>query len=131
LGYTYYGGIKVWKTKFGEKKSRSPVKTATSKPGWMLASDAVIEIQKGGWTWSPKGEPPPSGFSNLPAHRARNGLPEGGNEVFIDGHAEWIAASDMYSIHSWSPTARRLYFWQQDLGELQVFAAANKLDRVD
>jgi prepilin-type N-terminal cleavage/methylation domain-containing protein len=130
LGYQYYGGIQTWNNSRGSKPSRSPIKTANSKPDWMLAADVIANIAGAPNNgWSPN-EAPPSGFSNLQAHKARNGLPDGGNEVFIDGHAKWVPASDMYFLHSWNPASRKLFFWQQDLGDFQVFAAANKLETI-
>jgi len=119
IGYQYYGGVALW---FNNRaaagvRSRSPIKSATSKPSWMLAADLVINFDG---VWGKPSEVPPSGFSNLPAHRSRSGLPEGGNEVFIDGHAEWIRAADMFFIHSWGGN-RELYFGQKDLGDLEQY----------
>jgi len=127
LGYQYYGGFKEWSNNRGTKPARSPVKTATSKPDWMLAADLVMKWNN---RWTDPSAQPPSGESNLQAHKARNGLPDGGNEVFIDGHAEWIPADQMYFLHTWTP-ARQLYFWQRDLGGFQPFAAANKLTKIE
>ena len=81
----------------------------------MIAADFVCKF---GGLWSDNAnQPPPSGFSNLPAHKDKSGLPAGGNEVFSDGSAQWISAKKMYFIHSWNNT-REIYFWQDDLGTL-------------
>jgi len=118
LGYQYYGGIKTWKNNLYPNgvKSASPVKTSTAKPHWMVVADVVIKWDN---KWTDPSEQPPSGFSNLQAHRRPNSvLPAGGNEAFIDGSARWVKASDMLYIHSWRPADRELYFYQEDLGEL-------------
>src|SRR5690242_17526223 len=45
IGYQYYGGIATWKSApgipGGSIASASPIKTAISKPSWMLAADLV------------------------------------------------------------------------------------------
>ena len=123
LGYAYFGGIPTWVNNTATVPSRSPIKLGNSKPGWMLAADLVIHWQSTyglGWVWSDPNEIPPSGFSNLAAHKAKSNLPAGGNEVFCDGSAQWISASKMYFIHSWSPSQREIYFWQDDLGTLNT-----------
>lgn len=122
LGYQYYGGIATWKNNLGSFVSASPIKVATSKPTWMLAADLVIKFD-GKWSDNAN-NPPPSGFSNLPAHKGPGGLPAGGNEVFIDGSARWVKANEMFYIHSWSPGTRELYFYQDDLGALETRRAS-------
>jgi len=117
LGYQYYGGIPTWynNVRPGGVPSASPIKLATSKPSWMLAADLIIKF---GGVWSDNAnQPPPSGFSNLPAHRGGGSLPAGGNEVFADGSARWIKAQDMFYLHSWNVGSRELYFYQDDLGK--------------
>ena len=119
IGYQYYGGITTWANDHGSFPSSSPIKTSLSKPTWMLAADFVAYFDYPPWTWG-NGVPSTSlpGFLNLPAHRRRDGLPAGGNEVFIDGSARWVKSREMYFIHSWLPGTRYLYFYQDDLGKL-------------
>lgn len=50
--------------------------------------------------------------------------------MFIDGHAEWVPASEMFFLHTWAG-GRELYFWQQDLGEFAKFAGAGKLNKIE
>lgn len=129
IGYQYYGGVKYWQNDKGTFSSRSPVKTATAKPTWMLISDLVIRFvgASGQWGWGDPKEVPPSGFVELPAHKDRNsGLPAGGNEAFIDGSARWIPAREMFFLHSWNVSQRELYFYQDDLGELEPMRASLK-----
>jgi prepilin-type N-terminal cleavage/methylation domain-containing protein len=127
LGYQYYGGVDRWynDVRTDGVKSASPVKLSISKPSWMLAADLVIWYSQGdagGWRSRPVTDDPPGGFSNLPPHkRTRNALPAGGNQVFTDGSARWVKAQDMRFIHSWAPGTRNLFFYQDDLGELEPF----------
>lgn len=118
LGYQYYGGIRTWynNLRSGGGQAASPVKLATSKPGWMLAADVILRRNPEGWASSATADPPPSGFSNLPPHKDKGGRPAGGNEVFADGSARWIRANEMYFLHSWNVSGRELYFYQDDLG---------------
>ena len=39
-------------------------------------------------------------------------MPEGGNQVFIDGGARWVDFTDMYMLHSWNPGGRLCNFYQ-------------------
>ena len=80
----------------------------------MLAADLIIKF--GGLWGDNLNNPPPSGFSNLPAHKEGN-RPAGGNEVFADGSARWVKAKGMYFLHSWNVGSRELYFHQDDLGK--------------
>lgn len=116
IGYQYYGGITNWINNMGTFRSASPIKVAASKPGWMLAADVVAQPDGVSWTHAEDA----SGWSSLPAHTDGPAFPAGGNEVFIDGSARWIKAKGvMIFFHSWSDgSTRRLYFYQDDLGEM-------------
>jgi prepilin-type N-terminal cleavage/methylation domain-containing protein len=118
IGYQYYGGIATWKNNLGTfTPSASPIKTATSKPSWMLAADVVARPDGINWSFPYM---PGSGWSTLPAHKNGTGtLPAGGNEVFIDGSARWIKARQMVFVHSWN-VVRELYIYQDDLGVLEA-----------
>ena len=127
IGYLYMGGIKTWRNNGvagpNGVPSASPVKTATSKPGWMLAADLVARPDAANWgdsSWT-------GAWGGLPAHKnARSTVPPGANEVFIDGSARWVKAKEgMYFIHSWS-VQRELYFYQDDLGALEPQKASLK-----
>jgi prepilin-type N-terminal cleavage/methylation domain-containing protein len=125
LGYQYYGGVASWANDLVTVKSASPIKLSISKPGWMLVADVVLWWQQGGnggWTAISGTDDPPSGFSNLQPHkRVSSKLPDGGNEAFVDGSARWIPARDMVFVHSWNTGARRLFMYQQDLGDLEPY----------
>jgi prepilin-type N-terminal cleavage/methylation domain-containing protein len=116
IGYQYYGGIPTWKNTLGSFPSASPIKTATSRPSWMLAADVVAKPDGISWSFPTI---PGSGWSTLPAHKDVGApRPAGGNQVFIDGSARWVKLKEMLFVHSWS-TARELYIYQDHLGELE------------
>lgn len=124
IAYQYYGGIANWQNNVYDGPSSSPIKTTTSRAGWMLAADLVGE-QNGSFSHPSDA----SGWSTLPAHPDKSNLPAGGNEVFIDGSGQWIKAKNtMMYIDSWAtgsqgPTAEPLFFYQDDLGAMQKDAA--------
>jgi prepilin-type N-terminal cleavage/methylation domain-containing protein len=134
VGYAYFGGIVLWNNNspLSGTASASPIKTTLSKPSWMLASDNVARTtvksdgaSGGPWTWivpTIAG----SGWSTLPAHKDKSGLPAGGSEVFIDGSARWIKAKEMLYLHTWSTTEFEFYFYQEDLGVFEPYRASLK-----
>lgn len=123
--YQYYGGITNWTDNVYNGPSASPIKTTTSKAYWMLCADVVAQPDGVHWYWPADA----SGWSELPAHKEGSApIPAGGNEVFVDGSAEWVKANKMMYIHSWATPGQGsgtepLYFWQQDLGPAQKDAA--------
>ena len=97
LGYEYMGGITTWSyAPAGE--AHSPIKLAEARSYWVLAADLNVKIV--GQKWTGGMVTPTSGISyteygNVPPHPAKDGLPAGGNEVFSDGSAAWIAFRKM------------------------------------
>jgi len=111
IGFQYFGGIPQWMNPAGTFPSRSPIKTSQAKPGWALAADAVMKIDR---KW---GGGRDSAFKGMPPHRGASGVPAGGNHVYMDGSARWIKFDRMLFIHSWSTGGDRdAYFYQDDLG---------------
>lgn len=108
IGYQYFGGISIWKNPSGNFTGRSPIRLSLSKPYWTLAADAVIKING---VWGGNGTT--ATYTNLPPHHTGDSfVPQGGNQVFMDGSAQWIQFEKMYFLHSWSVTSRTCYFYQ-------------------
>jgi len=108
IGYQYFGGVKNWYNHQGQMPSRSPVKLGQAKAGWALAADCIVYVSPGGW--SPTGKP---------VHkRAGAGFPDGGNQLYCDGSANWVKSEKMYEITGWGNTAYWWYFYQDDLSSI-------------
>ncbi len=123
IGYQYYGGIPKWTNPAGIFDSRSPVKTATSEPGWVLAADAVMKVD-GVW-----GGGRDSAFKGMPPHQGSGKKPLGSNHLTLDGAARWVQAQKLLFLHSWNiGGARDAYMFQDDIGpELQAKVAQIRL----
>jgi prepilin-type N-terminal cleavage/methylation domain-containing protein len=125
IGYQYFGGIQQWLNPAGMKASCSPVKTSIAKPGWALAADATMKIN-GSWG----GQEPGREFvyANMPQHRNGSSIvPEGGNNLYIDGSVQWVKFQKMYFLHTWETTSRIAYFYQDDLGAFDTPAIRAQL----
>ena len=108
IGYQYFGGIREWSNPLGTFPSRSPVKLGSSKPSWCIAADTVMKID-GKW-----GGGRTTAYQNMPPHRGVNGMPQGGNQVYVDGSASWAKFERMYYFHSWNTDGSRIAYWYQD-----------------
>jgi prepilin-type N-terminal cleavage/methylation domain-containing protein len=115
LGYAYLGGLTNWYTSSGTFPGRSPMKLTLSKSYWVLAADSLIKI---GTVWAgqavPVSDPRHFVYANIPPHL--NGTtPDGGNEVFADGSAEWRKFSSWYRFTYWSGEYGQTFvYWSQD-----------------
>ena len=114
IGYQYFAGITNWTNPSGTFRSRSPVRLASAKPGWVLAADATMKVDR---VW---GGGRPTAFGGMPPHTSGNPWPSGGSQVHMDGSASWVPFNEMYFIHSWSVGGdRNAYFYQDDLGDFK------------
>ncbi len=113
IGYQYFGGVEVWMNDVGTfNPAYSPIKVSTAKPHWALAADGVMrDGRNGAWgVWAPGRDDVL--WYGIPPHRDGKGVPLGANQVFIDGSGAWIKAANLYRLHSWSPSSRVCYFYQ-------------------
>ena len=116
LGYQYFGGITKWTNPRGTFNSASPVKLTSARPSYCLAADMVMKIN-GVWGGKdPAYDPTGIVYGNLPQHHGSSLVPEGGNEVFADGSAQWVKARTMYYFTTWDTTTRIAYFYQDPAG---------------
>jgi prepilin-type N-terminal cleavage/methylation domain-containing protein len=119
IGYSYFGGMTEWLLPTGTTVSPgySPVKLASSKPFWALASDSNYKV---GTVWA--GQVAGTGayafeYGNIPPHplKATNGNPAGGDEVFADGSAKWCQFNTMYQFNSYAGAIGNVSaYWYQD-----------------
>jgi prepilin-type N-terminal cleavage/methylation domain-containing protein len=127
IGYAFFGHVTNWYAIGLTFRSCSPFKSTTSKPTWMLASDAVIQFPPAAGAalaWGAPALAAHDGLADLPAHRrSGNRIPAGGNEVFVDGSVTWIKVSRMYNLYTATGAtgARNFYFFQDELGALEPF----------
>lgn len=116
IGFQYFGGIEEWKNPIDTFPSKSPVKHSASKPNWALAADAIFNFD-GDWNSAnlANDRDREKVFPNMPPHPASAGVPAGGNHLYLDGSAFWIPFEKMYFLHSWNPSGRAAYFFQEDV----------------
>ena len=59
----------------------------------------------------------------MPSHLP-NKVPDGGNEVMMDGSARWVNLNQMYFLHSWNTGSRVAYFYQNPIDFNPLLKAA-------
>jgi len=118
IGYQYMGGISEWtpwNASITITGTHSPVKLSQSQSYWCLAADMVAKIN-GTWGGSEALITDPTidaTYKFWPPHRKGNKLsPEGGNEVFVDGSANWCKVETMYAFTTWT-AANKLWIYQR------------------
>lgn len=116
IGYQYFGGNTNWINAVYPSglQSLSPVVLARSKPHWCLAAD--VEVKVGG-VWGGQIDPSdtpnePPLYVSLPVHLKGSRYSAGGNEVFVDGSAQWIKIDDMRALTTFRKSDRTFYFYQ-------------------
>jgi len=133
IGYQYLGGITKWSPNaaVGAFNTHSPVKLSQSKSYWCLAADLVAKIN-GTWGGSESLITVPSivaSYKFWPPHRKGNARnPDGGNEVFADGSAQWCKIETMYAFTTWTG-ANKFWFYQNpaDFSPAELTAASSLL----
>ncbi len=116
IGYEYYGGMTVWNNPAGTiQNAPSPVKLATSKPTWCLASEANAHFLPEGWgdDGHVAGE-----ADRVPHPRSSSPAPAGGNVLLADGSARWVKFENMVFMDSWNVGGRRIFGYQEDWGKI-------------
>jgi len=119
IGYQYFGGMTEWQPKgvLGAiPGTHSPVKLSSSKPYWCLAADLVAKIN-GTWGGSEVQITVPqidATYKFWPPHKKGNAkYPDGGNEVFADGSANWCKIETMSQFTTWTANnANEMWFYQ-------------------
>jgi hypothetical protein len=107
IGYQYFGGVTSWANPAGTFPSRSPTNIFQAQPHWTLAADVTMKVN-GVWGGQ---EPGLNTYIDAPQHHSADSLvPQGGNQVFMDGSARWIPFERMYFLTSWSTPSRLAYF---------------------
>ena len=117
IGYSYFGGLTNWYCRdvTTAYPGHSPIKLGTSKPYWVLAADSNIKI---GTVWAAQAVAPTDPryfvYANIPPH-LNGAAPAGGNEVFVDGSAQWCKFDTMYHFAMWGGTFGNTFvYWYQD-----------------
>ena len=120
-GYQYFGGFVAWSPNgtvgsiAALTGTHSPVKLSQSKPYWCLAADLVAKIN-GTWGGSETLVTDPTinaSYKFWPPHKKGGAqYPDGGNEVFADGSAQWCKIETMSQFTSWT-AANKFWFFQQ------------------
>ncbi len=115
IGFQYFGGLTNWYNPAGTFASHSPMKLSSARPYWTLAADAVGKIN-GKWG----GQEPGREFvyADMPPHRGSGSLPQGGNQLLVDGSARWYKFEKMSFFTTWN-TPDRCYFFYQDVTDFE------------
>jgi prepilin-type N-terminal cleavage/methylation domain-containing protein len=120
IGYQYFGGITEWTPQAQTgliTGTHSPVKLSQSMPYWCMAADLVAKIN-GTWGGSEAAITSAvidASYKYWPPHRKGNlRSPEGGNEVFADGSANWNRIETMYQFTTWT-AENELWFYQKTI----------------
>jgi prepilin-type N-terminal cleavage/methylation domain-containing protein len=118
IGYQYFGGFTVWTPQAQTgifTATHSPVQLGKSQPFWCLAADMVAKINNT-WGGSEAAITSPdidAGYKYIPPHhRGHAPYPDGGNEVFVDGSANWNRIETMSQFTTWT-AVNHMWFYQK------------------
>jgi prepilin-type N-terminal cleavage/methylation domain-containing protein len=122
--YQYYGGVAYWYNPvytISDGPSYSPVKLTQAKPGWVLAADGVA------WSTEHPTGFPWGGQGNIPHQRPGQIFPDGANQVYCDGSANWVKVENLLFLSSWNNATWMIYAYQLDLPPQMMTPAARAL----
>jgi len=134
LGYQYFGGMSTWSPGGNTSTitgTHSPVKLDnTCKSYWCIAADLMAKINASwGGSEASLGITAPAivaSYQFWPPHRRpKCQFPDGGNEVFVDGSAEWVKIEMTSAFSSWN-TVDTLG-WYQRTDEITGFGQTSAL----
>jgi prepilin-type N-terminal cleavage/methylation domain-containing protein len=125
ISYQYFGGISHWNNPNYYGPSASPVKHSQAKPNWALAADYVGWISQGSFSGYSGfgGSQPIGGFGAgnygtidglAPHQRKGKHYADTSNHVFSDGSVSSYKFEKLLFLNSWSLSARKLYWYQND-----------------
>ncbi len=122
IGYEYMGGMTGWLTPNGMRASHSPVRLNLSKSYWVLAADALI-LDSVSQHWGALSTATTGGldwYNNIPPHHGGGPAPSGGNQLFVDGSAQWINYATMYAFNTFQGSSGvRYIFWYQSQADFK------------
>lgn len=108
-----------WQNPTATYDSRSPIKLVNARAHWVLAADAVMKIQ-GSWGGNRSGY-----FTGTPQHRNSSSMvPDGGNEVFVDGSGRYVKAATMWYLHTWDTSGNTIAYFYQNPSDMDPILAA-------
>jgi prepilin-type N-terminal cleavage/methylation domain-containing protein len=118
LGYQWFAGLVNWFNPHPKMPNpipaRSPKRLGASRGDWALAADFTFRFyQKWGGDYGH-----PQYYRDSVAHTGPDGArPDGHNQVYVDGSADWVPAHQLIDLHNWIPSYDHQAFWyQKDLG---------------
>lgn len=115
--YQYFGGVKVWQGSWGVVDSKGPVTLDDMVSDIAVISDMTLQSQPPSWESATTN---PVFIDIAPHGRKEDGSPGGSNHVFGDGSGEWITGDRLMPIHTWNTSNRQLWWFQDDIGELET-----------
>lgn len=125
ISYRYFGGVVTWYNPDGAIPARSPTRVNQSRGSWLLIADHTAKVN-GVWgsALGNSSETSGSGYGayakGTPAHRRDGRLPDGHNQGYLDGSAEFVEAERLFYMTEWHANRNEpTYSWQADLGKWQ------------
>lgn len=120
--YQYYGGVDVWQgSSWGVVEAVGPVTLEDMTREVAVVSDATVQSAPPSWVPDPGSVASNPYWADVVPHgRNEDFSPIGSNHAFGDGSGEWISADRLMPIHTWNTANRQLWWYQDDIGELET-----------